>query len=159
VACLTESLKRPGLRVERLFLTSPHKSSLFKGFCPSGIIIKNFTRWMASTELTDQILCQAVAEMEKGLIDADLGGGLVKKRVALPGRGKSGSARTLLATNKKDRWFFIFGFEKNSMDNIGPKTLKAFKKFAAITLRVKDKEFDFYIKLNDMEEICHDAKN
>jgi hypothetical protein len=46
---------------------------------------------MKGTELTDQILCQAVAEMEKGLIDADLGGGVVKKRVALPGRGKSGS--------------------------------------------------------------------
>jgi len=46
--------------------------------------------------------------MEKGLIDAELGGGVVKKRVPLPGRGKSGGTRTLLATNKRDLWFFVF---------------------------------------------------
>jgi hypothetical protein len=51
--------------------------------------------------------------MENGVIDAELGGGGVKKRVPLPGRGKSGGARTLLATNKSSLWFFVFGFEKN----------------------------------------------
>ena len=70
---------------------------------------RHFCRWMRKTELSDAVLCQAVAEMEAGLVDADLGGGVVKKRVALPGRGKSGSVRTLLATNKADRWFFVFG--------------------------------------------------
>ncbi len=68
---------------------------------------------MRKTELSDPVLCAAVEEMERGLIDADLGGGVVKKRVALPGRGKSGGARTLVATNKGNRWFFVFGFEKN----------------------------------------------
>ena len=63
-----------------------------------------FAKWMSKTELNDSALCKAVSEMERGLIDADLGGGVVKKRVALPGRGKSGSTRTLLATNKADRW-------------------------------------------------------
>ena len=60
---------------------------------------RHFSRWMRKTELTDSALCAAVSEMAAGLIDADLGGGAVKKRVALPGRGKSGSARTLVATN------------------------------------------------------------
>ena len=68
---------------------------------------------MRKTELTNQSLCLAVAEMAAGLIDADLGGGVVKKRIALPGRGKSGSTRTLVATNKGTRWFFLYGFEKN----------------------------------------------
>ena len=54
---------------------------------------------MRKTELTDRVLCGAVFEMEKGLIDADLVGGMVKKQVPLPGQGKSGSARILLATN------------------------------------------------------------
>jgi hypothetical protein len=63
-----------------------------------------FSRWMRKSGLTDSMLCQAVAEMVRGLIDADLGGGVVKKRVALPGCGKSGGARTLLATNRGDRW-------------------------------------------------------
>jgi hypothetical protein len=44
--------------------------------------------------------------MERGLIDANLGGGIIKKRVALPGRGKRGGARTLVATNSANRWFF-----------------------------------------------------
>jgi hypothetical protein len=53
-----------------------------------------FWRWMRKIELTESALCSAVAEMASGLVDADLGGGVFKKRVALPGRGKSGSART-----------------------------------------------------------------
>ena len=57
--------------------------------------------------------------MDRGLIDADLGGGIVKKRVGLAGRGKRSGARTLIATNKGDRWFFVFGFEKNERANIG----------------------------------------
>jgi hypothetical protein len=57
---------------------------------------------MRKTDLTQEALCLAISEMENGLIDAELGGGVVKKRVPLPGRGKSGGARTLLATNKLD---------------------------------------------------------
>ncbi len=55
--------------------------------------------------------------MQAGLIDADLGGGLVKKRVAFPGRGKRGSTRTISATNWAERWIYIYGFEKNERDN------------------------------------------
>lgn len=73
---------------------------------------------MRKTELSDEALCKAVSEMEQGLIDADLGGHVVKKRVAVPGRGKSGGARTLVGTNFGNRWFFLFGFEKNERDNI-----------------------------------------
>ena len=71
-----------------------------------------FTRWLRKTDLNDAALCQAVLEMERGLIDADLGGGVLKKRVALPGQGKSGSTRTLVATHQGDRWFFVFGFQR-----------------------------------------------
>jgi hypothetical protein len=71
-----------------------------------------FSRWMRKTELSDELLFAAVTEMAQGLIDADLGGGIVKKRVGLSGRGKRGGARTLVATNKANRWFFVYGFEK-----------------------------------------------
>ena len=67
---------------------------------------------MRKTELTDVMLCAAVAEMEEGLVDAILGGGVVKKRVATPGHGKSGGARTLLATNHINRWFFYLALRK-----------------------------------------------
>ena len=59
-----------------------------------------FSRWMRKTELTDSALCDAVAEMAQGLIDAGLGGGVVKKRIGLAGCGKRSGARTLVATNR-----------------------------------------------------------
>lgn len=63
---------------------------------------------MRKTELTNEDLRHAIREMSSGLIDADLGGHVIKKRVALPGRGKRGSTRTLVATNRDDKWFFVF---------------------------------------------------
>ena len=66
-----------------------------------------FSRWFRKIGLSDVALCHVVKEMEQGLIDANLGRGVVKKRLALPGRGKRGGARTLVATNKDDRWFFL----------------------------------------------------
>ena len=66
---------------------------------------------MRKTELDDRILLTAIDEMERGLIDADLGG-VYKKRIALPGRGKRGSTKTLIATNRENRLIFLTGFEK-----------------------------------------------
>lgn len=67
---------------------------------------RHFSRWLGKTDLSVEALCRSVEEMERGLIDANLGGGIIKKRVALPGRGKRGGARTLVATNSANRWFF-----------------------------------------------------
>lgn len=47
---------------------------------------RTFTRWMRKAGLTDDALCEAVSEMAEGLVDADLGGHVVKKRVPYPGR-------------------------------------------------------------------------
>jgi hypothetical protein len=94
--------------------------------------------------------------MERGLIDAELGGGVVKKRVPLPGRGKSGSTRTLLATNKGNLWFFVFGFEKNERDNISLKELVALKTLAADLLKLSSKELDSLVASEALEEICHE---
>ena len=65
--------------------------------------------------------------MERGLIDADLGGNLYKQRVALPGRGKSGSTRTIIATRFAGVLFFLYGFEKNDRDNISAKELALYQ--------------------------------
>jgi len=115
-----------------------------------------FSRWMRKTELTDMSLCKAVSEMEQGLIDADLGSGIVKKRVALPGRGKSGSTRTLVATNKSNRWFFVFGFEKNERDNISDKELEALKDIATDLLKLTSNELDVHIESRAINEITYD---
>jgi len=118
-----------------------------------------FVRWMRKTGLTDKALCMAVSEMESGLIDADLGGGVVKKRVSLPGRGKRGSARTLVATNKGKRWFFVFGFEKNERANISKKELEALQNIATDLLRLNSNQLDAHVDNEALQEICHDDEN
>jgi len=121
-------------------------------------VFKNryFGRWLRKSGLTDQALCQAVAEMVAGLIDADLGGGLVKKRVGLPGRGKRGGARTLVATNQGSRWFFVFGFGKNERANISVDELEALQELAADLLERTARQLDAAIADQTLQEICHD---
>lgn len=120
---------------------------------------RHFSRWMRKTELTDQTLCNAVSEMAQGLIDGDLGGGVVKKRVGLAGRGKRGGARTLVATNKGDKWFFVFGFEKNDRATIADDELEALQEVAAELLARTGQELDAAIEDGSLQEICHDRKN
>ncbi len=102
------------------------------------------------------MLCIAVTEMVQGLIDADLGGGVVKKRVGLAGRGKRGGARTLIATNKGDRWFFVFGFEKNERANIADDELEALQEVAAQLLARTGRQLDEAIQDGSLQEICDD---
>jgi len=120
---------------------------------------RHFARWMRKVELSDDALCKAIREMEQGLIDADLGGGVVKKRVALSGMGKRGGSRTLVATNKEDWWFFVFGFEKNERANISSTELEALKSIAADLLRLSCKEIDVEVKNGALQEICHDDQD
>jgi len=118
-----------------------------------------FTRWMRKTSLSNEALCKSVAEMERGLIDADLGGGVFKKRVALPGRGKRGSTRTLVVTNKNDRWFFVVGFEKNARANVSAEELKALQTIAADLLQLSSSELDVQVEDGTLQEICHDCQD
>ena len=90
-----------------------------------------FDRWARKQGLDAAALKQAVQEMTAGLYEADLGGGLLKKRIARPGQGKSGGFRTLVATNKANRWVFVFGFPKNERSNIDKDEAEALKKLVA----------------------------
>lgn len=104
-------------------------------------------------------LCAAVSEMMQGLIDADLGGGVVKKRVGLAGRGKRGGARTLVATNRGNRWFFVYGFEKNDRANIADDELEALKGIAAELLTITGQQINEAVADGSLQEICHDNKS
>src|SRR3546814_6114326 len=82
-------------------------------------ILKNgwFERFARKERLTDSGLRDAVQRAESGLVDADLGGGVIKQRVARPGKGKSGGYRTLILFRKGDRAIFAFGFAKSAPAN------------------------------------------
>ncbi|ODT96498.1 MAG: hypothetical protein ABS82_04335 [Rhodanobacter sp. SCN 67-45] len=111
---------------------------------------------MGKTGLADPDLFQSVIEMEAGLIDADLGGQLVKKRIALPGRGKRGGARTIVATNRGDRWYFIFGFGKNERANIDKHELRALQELASDLLGQDDKALAAALEADELVEVDHD---
>jgi hypothetical protein len=97
-----------------------------------------FNRWAANEKVTDDALANAVEEMQSGLIDANLGGHVYKKRIAIQGRGKSGGVRTIIVYRVEDKAFFVYGFAKNTRDNIETDELKAFKKLASELLDYSD---------------------
>lgn len=117
---------------------------------------KAFSKWAASEDLGDDALRAAVDEIERGLIDADLGGHVVKKRVALGGRGKSGGVRTLLAYKAGDKAFFVYGFAKNARDNISADELKALKHLAKELLSYSDKALTEAIRHGALIEVESD---
>lgn len=114
---------------------------------------KEFARWARREGLGNSALARAVAEMEQGLIDASLGGMVVKKRVALPGRGKRGSTRTLLAFKKDDKAFFIYGFAKSQRANVGDRELQALKLLARELLGYPEPKLAEAIKAGELIEI------
>lgn len=117
---------------------------------------RTFTRWMRKSGLSDNALLEAVAEMADGLIDADLGGNLVKKRIPLPGRGKSGGTRTIVATKFKAHWFFIYGFNKNERTNIDQSELKFLREVGQELLALGDQQISRALSANEITEIFYD---
>lgn len=118
-----------------------------------------FDRWARKEGLTTPSLCAAVREMARGLIDADLGGGLVKKRIGRPGQGKSGGYRTLVATNKGKRWVFVFGFPKNERSNIDQDEVDALKKLAAHLLSLTAQAIVMAQDAGEVMEVDCDAQD
>ena len=115
-----------------------------------------FDRWARKQGLNMPSLCAAVREMTAGLYDADLGGGLLKKRIARPGQGKSGGFRTLVATNKGNRWVFVYGFPKNERSNIDKDEEEALKKLSAHLLSLTAQAFDEAQRADELIKVdCH----
>jgi len=120
---------------------------------------RHFGKWARRAGLTDADLWEAVAEMAHGLVDADLGGRLLKKRVGLPGRGKSGGARTIVATNRADRWYFLIGFAKNERDNIDGREWWALSTLADELLGLTDADLTGPAWRSALEEIDHGGED
>jgi hypothetical protein len=118
---------------------------------------KAFNKWATKEGLDDSSLRNAVDEMEGGLIDADLGGHVVKKRVALTGKGKSGGVRTLLAYKLGNKAFFVYGFAKNARANISVDELKALKHLAKELLGYSDKALNEAVKSGALIEVENDG--
>ena len=100
---------------------------------------KPFARFTSREEIDDAELCDAVNRAENGLIDADLGGGVIKQRLARQGRGTSGGFRSIVLFRRGDKAIFAYGFAKNDRDNIKRDELMAFRNLADVMLAFDDR--------------------
>ena len=114
---------------------------------------KSFHEWAKSEGLTSEILKKAIDEMENGLFEGSLGSGLYKKRVALPGKGKRGSYRTLVAFKNEQRAFFVYGFAKNVRANISEKEEKIYRHLAKDLLNMNEAKIEFMMKDGKLFEV------
>ena len=119
---------------------------------------KAFIRFAKKAGIGDAVLCEAIRDAERGLIAADLGGGVIKQRIARPGQGKSGGFRTLIVFRAGARAFFVHGFAKNEKDNIGQDELVALKKLATALLGYDDKAIARVIASGTLTEVICDEK-
>ena len=119
---------------------------------------RTFARWSRKAQVSDKALVKAIAEMEAGLIDADLGGSVYKKRVPLPGRGKRGGARILVATRHVNRWFLLYGFGKNEQANIDDRELAALQTLAGALLSMTSSQIEHSVAGKELMEIADEEK-
>jgi hypothetical protein len=111
-------------------------------------------RFARREQIANASLLEAIARAERGLIDADLGGGLIKQRVARPGKGRSGGYRTIIAYRRADRAFFVYGFAKSERENIRPDELKTAREIGAVLMATEKDAIDRKIATGELEEIA-----
>ena len=120
---------------------------------------KDFARWQTRERLPDSALCGAVQEMENGLIDADLGGSLYKKRVARAGAGKSGGYRSLLSARIGSRYVFLHGFPKSATANITQGEKKALQYAGKVLLNLTAAALATALKIGTLQEVHCDEQD
>jgi len=114
---------------------------------------KPFVRFANRERIADEDLCEAIRRIERGLIDADLGGGVIKQRLARKGQGKSGGFRIILLLRRGSIAFFVYGFAKNDQGNIRRDELNAFRKLAGEMFTLDEKALAAAIKNGTITEI------
>lgn len=122
-------------------------------------VFKNawFERFARKEKISAEALWEAIERAEQGQIDADLGGDVMKQRIARPGGGKSKGYRSIVLYRKDDKAFFVFGFPKSEQDNIREDEEVQFKKMAKRVLALTDEQLQLLIAKGQFEEVVKDA--
>lgn len=120
---------------------------------------KSFTRFAKKADLDDATLQKAVDDAERGLIDAKLGGGVIKQRVARPGKGKSGGFRTVILYKAHALAFFVHGFAKKDQGNIEDDELAALKLLASEMLSYDDRAIANAVESGTLIEVGRHEKD
>ena len=122
-------------------------------------VFKNawFGRFARKRKISEEVIWDAVDRAEKGLVDADLGGGVIKQRIARPGEGKSKGYRSIVLYRKGDKAFFVYGFPKSDLGNIRGDEEEQFKKAAKLILALSDDQIRQMIENGQFEEVKKDG--
>ena len=121
--------------------------------------IRGFVRFQRRERIADKALAEAILAAERGLVDADLGGTLIKQRIARPGQGKSGGFRMLIAYRRSERAVFLFGFAKNERANIDDDELKEWRHIGQLYLALDEREIKAAIAAQELMEVDHGKKD
>lgn len=116
-------------------------------------------RYVRQERIGDHSLRDAIERAERGLVDADLGGGIIKQRVARTGQGRSGGYRMLIAYRSGNRAVFMYGIAKNERDNIDEDELVTLREIGSTWLEAKTEQLELAIKEGLLKEINDDNKN
>jgi hypothetical protein len=114
---------------------------------------KWFQRFARKQGIADAVLCEAVARAEKGQIDANLGGEVIKQRIARPGQGRSKGYRTIIFFRRGAKAFFVYGFAKSQRPNIDDDEEEQFKEAAKYVLALTEKQLAELLKRGDFTEV------
>lgn len=119
---------------------------------------KPFSRFARKARIEDEVLFAAAKRANSGLIDADLGGGVIKQRISRSGEGKSGGSRAIVLFRSEKRAVFVYGFEKKHLGNIRADELEAFRELGRAVLGYSDEEMakrvsdGALVQIHDREE-------
>ena len=121
-------------------------------------IFKNtwFARFARKEKISALALWDAVERAENGQIDADLGGGVIKQRIARPGEGKSKGYRSIILFRKEEKSFFVYGFPKRQLGNIRDDEEEQFKAMAKYVLALTDDQLDQLVANGQFEKVEKD---
>lgn len=117
---------------------------------------REFSRYARREGVTDKQLCETVRRAVQGLVDADLGGGLIKQRVARSGQGRRGGFRILMAFQAGSRTVFLYGFAKNERENIQPEELAFWRSVAKAFIGLNDSQLKRLREQGDIHEVKYE---
>ncbi len=121
--------------------------------------VKVFARFQRKERLGDEALCGALRDIEAGLVDAELGGGLIKQRVARQGKGKRGGYRTIIAYRTRGRAIFLFGYAKSDKADLSPDEIEDLVEIGASWLNAIEQEIEEAVADERLKEIQYGAED
>ena len=112
-----------------------------------------FAKFARQEGIEDFQLVEAVVRATIGLIDADLGAGVIKQRISRQGAGKSGGFRTIIFFKARNRAIFMFGFAKKAKKNLTREELLEMKRASREMLQLSQDQIDHLVRLKKLQEI------